>query len=287
MAPNPVFHSADALLPQRKQMAERAQKRFPKAFLTPEIALEYLSNISVPASERWAYVNNAKTGTSSTKRFLFHLEFGVPLTVNFEPLVDINADAVSHALSRAGVFRTLPHIVSGLLVLKNALRLATARHPVLRAMSSFNYLCLTDAESSPWLVNQRLRMNAMCGFDWSKDPGTHDGFVKFLTYLLDVEQRKGEVIDNPHLRPQVHNIRPEVFKPDLIGRTEDLPSFFRAIAERFDTAMPVDWVPPASNRLDSVANADALLSPQTEALMAQVFADDFTWLNEDVDSWNP
>ena len=287
MQPNPVFHSAETLMPQRKAMAERAMKRWPDTFLTPEIALDYLATISMPASERWAYANNAKSGTSSTKRFLFHLEFGVPLSVNFEPLIDINADAVSHALSRSGVFRTLPHVVGGLNVLNKAFRITTARHPVARAVSSFNYICLTDAESSPWLVNQRLRMNATVGFDWSRDRNTHDGFVKFLDHLLDNERQTGEVIDNPHLRPQVRNVRPDVFKPALVGRTEDLASFYRKIAEHFDTPMPDNWQPPASNRLDSEAGAATLISPQTKRLMAEVFAADFTWLNEDVDSWKP
>ena len=211
----------------------------------------------------------------------------MPLSVNFAPLIDINTDAVSHALSRSGVFRTLPHVGSGLNVHAGAFRITTARHPVARALSSFNYICLTDAESSPWLVNERLRMNATVGFDWSRDRNTQGGFVKFLEHLLANERQTGAVIDDPHLRPQVRNVRPDVFNPALVGRTEDLGAFYRKIAEHFDTPMPANWVPPASNRLDSEAGAATLISAQTKRLMAEVFAADFTWLNEDVDSWKP
>ena len=287
MSPNPVFHSAEALLPQRRAMGERLMKRHPDRFLTVDIAVEYLASIMMPASGRWAFVGNAKTGTSSTKRFLFQLEFGVALSVNFEPLIDINTDAVSHALARSGVFRTLPNIASGLSELKKALRLATARHPVARAMSSFNYICLADAENSPWLVTERLRMNATCGFDWSKDRYSHDGFVKFLNHLAENERQPGEVIDNQHMRPQVRNVRPEVYQPDLIGRTEDLPAFYRAIAARLDCAMPKDLALPESNRRDKEAGAEILLSKDSKRLLAEVFAGDFNWLNEDVDSWKP
>ena len=53
MPQNPVFHSAEAVMPQRRAMAERAMNRFPGTFLTTEIALDYLANITTPASGRW------------------------------------------------------------------------------------------------------------------------------------------------------------------------------------------------------------------------------------------
>lgn len=287
MPRQPIFHTAEALPPQRRAIAERALVRFPGAFLNEGEALRWLNRISMPASSRWAFVGNAKTGSSSIKRFLFLLEFGIPLTVSFDSPSDINPDAVSHALTRAGVFRTLSSIPSGLMLLSRALRLATSRHPVARAISSFNYICQTDIESSPWMLGERLRMNATCGFDWSKDRFTPDGFLKFLDHLALINQQSGEPIDDPHLRPQVRNVRPEIFKPDLVGRTENLHGFFRAIAERLDTPLPPDIDLPISNRQNSATMADTLITSESKRRIASVFAADFQWLNEDVDSWAP
>ena len=285
--PNPDFHTPDPLHAARRAMAERAVKRFPEVFAGEDDALSYLNHITLPASQRWAFIGNAKCGTSSVKRFLFHLEFGVPLTVSFLSPTDINPDAVSHALTRSGVFRTLPNLRGGLNFLPQTLRLAIARHPVARALSSFTYICQTDVESSPWLVGERLRMNATTGFDWSKDRFTHDGFIKFLTHLSRIDPSQGGVIDDPHLRPQVRNVRPGFFKPDVLGRTEDLPAFFRAVADRLEVAMPDGAELPASNSTKSATRAAALVTAQSRALLAKVFAEDFTWLNEDVDSWKP
>ncbi len=287
MPRQPIYHTAEAPPPQRRAMAERTLARFPGAFGTEAEALRWLNGISMPASSRWAFVGNAKTGSSSIKRFLFMLEFGMPLTVSFESPSDINPDAVSHALTRAGVFRALPSIPSGLMLMSRALRLAASRHPVSRAISSFNYICQTDVERSPWLLGERLRMNATCGFDWSKDRFTHAGFLKFLDHLALINQHQGDPVEDPHLRPQVRNVRPDIFKPDLLGRTEDLHGFFRAIAERLDRPLPADVDLPISNRQNSAAMAEALISGESKRRIATVFAADFHWLNEDVDSRPP
>ena len=287
MPRQPIFHTAEALPAQRRALAERAMSRFPGAFQTEVDAQRWLNAILMPASARWAFVGNAKTGSTSIKRFLFLLEFGVPLTVGFDPSTDINSDAISHHLARAGVFRSVPAIPSGLMLMSRALRLAASRHPVSRAISSFNYICQTDAVRSNWLVGERLRMNATCGFDWSCDRFNHAGFLKFLDHLDLIGQQPGDPIEDPHLRPQVRNVRPDLFKPDLVGRTEDLHGFFRAIAERLDTPLPREVDLPVSNRQTTVPKAEALISAESKRRIAKVFAADFDWLNEDVDSWKP
>lgn len=86
------------------------------------------------------YLSNAKSGTTSTKTYLFNFEFGTPLTVHFEPPRDINPEAMAHALQPSGVFRSIPNLPKRLKTLREALRLVTARHPSARAVSSFRYL---------------------------------------------------------------------------------------------------------------------------------------------------
>lgn len=275
-----IFVTEEATPQLRNAMAERAMERWPGAFHRGDEALEWLTHTITPASEAWVYLGNAKTGTTSTKSFLFQLEFGAPLTVHFEPPRDINPDGIAHAMARSGVFRSLPNMPKGLKTLREALRLVTARHPSSRAVSSFRYLCLSDEQASPWLLAERLRLNAVTGFDWSTDRYTHRGFLKFLDYVDETSNQPGQLRDNPHIRPQVRNVRPDLYQPHLIGRTEDLPAFFRAIAERLNRPLPPDVAKIEANRNDKAAPGEELLTPESRRRLGQVFAKDYDWLNE-------
>jgi hypothetical protein len=281
-----LFDAAEAAPGKRKALAERAMEQHPESFLRIDEAVDFLRQVFVPASLRWAYCGSGKTGTSSTKRFLFELEFGHPLTVSLRRDADMNSDPVPHALSKAGVFRPVLQIANGLAVMRRALRLTTARHPTARALSSFTYLCRSDEEAHPWLADERLRMNAVTGMDWGLERHTATGFLKFLDYLAAEAAAGRDRLGDPHLRPQVLNTRPEVLQPDVVGRTERLGEFFRAIADRFDRPLPPDWAVPHGNRQGTSALAH-LLTPAAMTRLALVFAADYDWLNEAPDSWRP
>lgn len=285
---HPVFYNIEARPKRRQEMVDELVRRHPDEFPIPEHAQRLLVHVFAPASRRWVYAGNGKTGTSSTKRFLFELEFGVPLTVHLEADHDINPDAQSHMLARAGVFRPLIAMPDGLATMDKALRLTTARHPVARALSSFRYLCLSDRLKHVWLIHDRMRMNAVVGFDWRRDPDTPDGFRKFLDYARFVQAQAGTLLPDPHWCCQVDNIRPAVFKPDLVGRTERLDSFFREIAERLGSPLPTGWTAPRANQQSyDEAYFETLVEGDTRRLIGEVFARDFDWLNESPDSWQP
>lgn len=281
-----IFHTADLRPPQRKALTERVMEHYPGQFASPEEAGDYLHHIFVPASLRWACSGNSKAGTTTVKRALFQLEFGVALTVEVQA-EDLNDDHVPHLLPRAGVFRTLSNLPSALQVLGKALRLTMARHPTARAISSFLYICHSQTRAHSLLSDDRFRMNALVGFDWNNDPGTARGFEKFLTYLQLNGAPGSERLNDPHLRPQVQNVRPELFKPDLIGRTENLAPFFRQIADRLGQSWPADWQPPQSNRQTPPFDRASLLTPATLRLIETVFEQDFAWLGEDPQSCKP
>lgn len=82
-------------------------------------------------------------------------------------------------------------------------------------------------------------------------------------------------------------MRPELFKPDLIGRTENLAPFFRQIADRLGQSWPADWQPPQSNRQTPPFDRASLLTPATLRLIETVFEQDFAWLGEDPQSCKP
>jgi Sulfotransferase family len=279
--PAQIFVTEEATPQLRNALADRAMERWPGAFHRSDEALDWLSHMITPVSEAWVYLGNAKSGTTSTKTFLFHLEFGAPVTVHFEPPRDINPDGIAHAMQRAGVFRSISNLPKGLKTLREALRLVTARHPSSRAVSSFRYLCLSDELASPWLLAERLRLNALTGFDWAVDRHTHRGFLKFLDYVEATSNQPGQLRDNPHIRPQVRNVRPDLYQPHLIGRTEDLPAFFRAIAERLDRPLPQALAEIEANRNDASEPREDLLTPESRRRLAQVFAADYDWLNEE------
>ena len=256
-------------------MLDAAIARHPDTFASRDAAAAYLGHIFMPHSRRWAYCGNGKSGTSSTKRFLFELEFGARLTVSLTLPSDINPDVASHHLSNADVFRPLSAMPQGLELLKNTLRLTTVRHPATRALSAFFYLCRSNDEAHPWFARDRLRINALVGFDWHKDPRSATGFKKFLHYIEQTIDTGGADTVNPHWRPQVANIKPEILRPHLVGRTENLEHFYRAVAERLNVALAADWQAPVANREPRTAAREALLTPDATALITRIYRADF------------
>ncbi len=70
-----------------------------------------LNTIATPASRRWSFIANGKTGTTAALRALFHIEFGAPLTVNLSDPDDLNDDPAPHRLYQNGVLAVLPRRV--------------------------------------------------------------------------------------------------------------------------------------------------------------------------------
>ncbi|WP_068114105.1 sulfotransferase family 2 domain-containing protein [Tropicimonas marinistellae] len=262
---------------RQQRLAEAALDTLDGAFPDLKRTQDYLNYIFTPVDGAWAFRPNGKTGTTTTLYFLFHLEFGVPLTANVEDNVGMNPDQAGHNLADARVFSTLIARADGrppLEVLQGALRLTTVRHPMERALSGFLYLCKSDGLRSPRFARQRLRMNALAGFDWERHPNTPEGFVRFLEYLqIELDQALAMQMDS-HFRPQVDNIRPDVFRPDLVGRTENMAAFLTEIADRLSRPVPSDYDLEAAR---NVAPKAAPLVPDAAArrLVADIFARDF------------
>lgn len=270
-----IFFELEPKPKQRRTALEAAVRAYPLELPNIDIAREYFSHIFVPKSHRWSYNANGKTGTSSTKRFLFELEFGVPLTVEYISQLDINPDNVAHRLVNAGVFRSLLNIPRGHQLLPDCLRLTTVRSPEKRAISAFLYLCRSHELRHSWFVNERLKMNAVVEFDWSKDFKTERGFEKFLDYIDATIQCSGADTVNPHWRPLVPSIKPNIFKADLVGRTEDLGAFYKMIAERLDLKLPENWAVPHNNKNTYDDEFGTLLTRTTKNRIAQIYKADF------------
>ena len=244
-------------VPRRIAVAEASRKAFPRQFPTTKAARDFLFQTILPPSMRWCFVSVGKNASSSTLRFLFRAEFGCDLTVKVTPKHDINPAAEVHMLAEYGVFsRALWQGLSAQNLLGDAgppERICVVRDPHARAVSAFLYLCQSQAVASQWFASDRIRMNAVTGFDWERDANTEDGFLRFLDYIAWQIETEGPDMVNAHWRPQVTFIKPTLFNPTVTGRMEDLGRYFRTLSERLDTPMP--QVTPWENRQPAGPNA--------------------------------
>lgn len=242
-------------------------------------AYRFLDYIFTPADGSWAFLPSGKTGTSSALAFLHHLTTGQPLTARLQESSGMNPDQAAHELHRAQVFcallsrgdRSGPDNY-----LQRTLRLGTVRDPLARALSGFCYICRADAAGLSQFYAERARMSVLTGFDWTRHPFTAGGFERFLDYLRSDLAHHAERPVDSHFRPQVLNLRPGLYRPDLLGRCEDLPGFFREVAERLGRRLPEGAVAAAPrNRGGADADRAAWVTAAGRRLAAEVFAADY------------
>lgn len=254
-----------------------AVARNPGAFRDRHDAERHFGSIRVPASFRWAFKSIDKAASSSALRFLFELEFGVPLTVEVTPPADINTDAIAHMAYDADVLRTPLEVRRGIARLEKALRLATTRDPAARAVSGFLYICRTQDQRAMWMVQDRLRLSALTGFDWQRHPRTLNGFLRFLDYVEAAHEAHlaGGRPVNTHWQAQWLLMQPAVFRPHLIGRTEAMGAFYAEVAARLDRPLPAGWSGPHTNAQRDEPATDLLESPAARERIGRIYARDF------------
>lgn len=265
--------------PLRDHAAQRAATQaafeaLPKAFSNRNRLHQYFLYTFVPRNLSWAFKPNGKTGTSSTLAFLFHLEFGLPVSTGYDNA--FNPDQIVHRLAEARLFARLPEhpdVTDALAALAGCARLTTVRHPATRALSGYFYLCRAHELRADAFVAERLRMTALAGFDWARHAGCVDGFLLYLDWLA-AEQALGGWMADSHFRPQIVNVRPDILRPDIVGRTEDMDSFFRAIAERLDRPMPDGALGARPRNAQKIAQRAAFLNAG-QTRITQIFAQDF------------
>lgn len=260
----------------RQKAAQRTRQAYPQHFPDRETALRYLNLIILPPSRRWAFISVGKSASSSALAFLFQAEYGTTLSVDVVPETDINPEAAIHMLSDHRVFERSQRLGLAAADLTGPdgphHRLCVVRNPLARAVSGFHYLCKSNALKSRWFVGDRFRINAAFGFDWARHPGTVEGFRLFLRYIASEIETVGADRVDGHWRPQVDFIKPQVFRPTLVGRVEALPAFYATLREALDVSELPEQ--PWKNRQ---ATASDTLSNDGEArrLCAEIYASDY------------
>jgi hypothetical protein len=273
---NPIFHTPPALQPHVRKLMDAAFAEVGPAFRNRAEMEAFFRYVFTPRSNRWAFLSSGKTGTTSAIGMLFELEFGVPLTAAAGSLTDMNRDGAVHHTIEAGVFRALHQradIDCMTTYLRSTLRIATVRHPTDRAWSAFRYLCRSQDLAHPQFAHDRIRLCATTGFDWTRHARSRDGFLLFLDYVALALSETGGMPVNNHWRPQVMDIRPDLFPPDILGRMEDPAAFAAALQARLEPS--VRLAPRALNRSDDSDRPDWLSERAVRARLEQVYAADY------------
>lgn len=275
--PNPSFRPFKPASAARRKAAVKATRRdYPASFPGDDATEKFLFQIILPPSLRWSFISVGKNASTSTLHALYAAEFGHPLTADLTPPHDINPHAAIHTLPNHGIFgRALHQGLSMQDVLALApleQRICVVRDPLERAISGFRYICRSHRLGARWFARDRFLMDATVGFDWEVHPDTAQGFERFLAFLdWQIDTSGVDSLDG-HWRPQTAFIKPEVYQPTLIGRMEDMQTYFDALSASFG-----DAVQQAVHRKNSQDPVDisALCSPAAATGCARLFARDY------------
>lgn len=272
---NTIFTTAPRNLADQKQLAADTYRAHKELFPTRQMLRNWMKSTYAPPDLSWVFKTNAKAASSSTLAYLFQLHFGAPLNVGLQTPADPNPDTAAHRLRDAHVFRSLldhEGVEDVAETLATTFTFAVVRHPAKRALSAFRYICQANDAGSEKFLRDRLRLSALTGFDWGKHPGTQDGFIRFLNFIKSETPNAAITPVNTHWRPQVMNVQPGFLKPDLLGKTEDLPSFFNALSDHF--GKPPQEV-PHKNAQPHPDGPDFLSDKIAKNLISQIYAADF------------
>lgn len=264
-------------------MVQSLKKRYPRRFSSQAAAKRYCGNLWFPKSKRWMYQLNGKSGNTFILGLLFELEFGVPFQAALSTKVNQHPDFALFQTCIAGVLANVAQRELSLQAFQDmpALRLATVRNPFDRALSGFFYLCRSQTVGDQRFLTERIRIQAMTQFDWTLDPNTPHGFVKFLSYVAQMQAQGDPMLVDAHWLPQEKHIEPTIYKPDLIGRTEAMGGFARNIAARLETDLPEEIETrlsrneSANSATRTERRAQFYSDPEAANLVRQIYEQDF------------
>ncbi|MBB5514294.1 hypothetical protein FHS89_000292 [Rubricella aquisinus] len=273
------MHSA----PPHAQGAIALMKAMPGQMSTLAGTMRWMECTCYGPAQRWLYSHVGKTASSAMLRALFHIEFGYPLSVTARRKGDINPNVAMHALVTTGLFRAAsdPRVNFAAVMEKRPISVVSLRHPSQRALSAFRYICRADAEGADQFLAERLRMTALHGFDWTRDPGTADGFARFLDFVgAEIAHRPNEQI-NPHYAPQVQTLILDKLAFDVQVRAEDMGQGVMALCDRLDLHPQPILDDLGQPNQTGAEGADWLARPDIRQRLATLYATDYEVLNYD------
>lgn len=274
-------HIFTSKAPSQPPLVENYVAAHPDVFDNPAAAARYLKLIFFPPSRRWRYQLNGKSGNTFVLNLLFEIEFGGPFTCRVDPSSSGNQhpDFALFQLADAGLLSNAFGAGDGMKDIEDfpGLSLATVRDPWTRIVSAFLYLCRSHELGDTRFLAERIRLNALCRFDWNADRNTAVGFRKFAEYIDLITREFGPDMLDAHWLPQARHIRPDLYRPDILGRTEALDAF----ADEVQDALGVTpRIPPSRLRNNArggprIDTGDFTSDPRVRAIVRRVYEEDF------------
>ncbi len=253
----------------------------PEAFDSETAVARYLKLIVCPPSRRWRYQLNGKSGNTYALNLLFEIEYGCPFTAALDQAGsgNLHPDFALFQLVSAGLLSTLSKLGDPIEEIDAfpGLSLATVRNPWTRIVSAFFYLCRSHEVGDRRFLPERIRLNALCQFDWEKDTNTVRGFEKFVDYIDIVARDLGPDALDAHWLPQALHIRPDLYRPDIIGRTEALDRFAEEVQDALDVEQRVPVSRLRTNRRPGhgIDVAEFVSSSRVQEIVRRIYAEDF------------
>jgi hypothetical protein len=261
------------------RLVQELMERFPGHFGSAEAALRFTRQVWFPASRSWRYQLNGKSGTTYVLNLLFELEYGAPFTCQVSAVTTGNQhpDFALFQLSQAGLYSNSVREEEDLAAFDGfkGLSLATVRNPYSRALSGYRYICRSHEAGDRRFLAERIRMNALAGMNWDLHLNTPEGFGRFLSYIREQADTMGPESVDAHWMQQVLHIRPDIYQPDLIGRTDRLEAFSDEVAARLDRPRLQSDGPAHRNQTSGGSSVnDSYLTPERRRIIEEVYGPD-------------
>jgi hypothetical protein len=214
------------------------------------------ANYLVNVSERHGlvYVETPKVGCTAIKRFLQEIEADpgteLPQNVHDKP----NSPLKSPNNSQYSVDEILGSL--------RFTRFSFVRNPYSRVVSAY----LDKIVTNQWEKERRL---PPLGYDPNDE-------VEFIDFLKSISQYPPQRMDI-HWMPQYTILRPDRINYEYLGRFEDFTESFRYLVEQY-LPTHLDRVPTknlAKHRTNADTRVEELIGPNEDALIRQIYEQDF------------
>lgn len=213
-------------------------------------------------TDGYLYVSNPKAACSTLKLYLSRCELRHP---------DYKPDSVHRrkCLPHPHPIKLAPDAREALLD-DDVFVFSFVRHPIARVLSAY-------ADKICGRAQQKAGILRALGRD-PEDRSQEVSFDAFVGVIAD----QPPMDLNPHWRPQVHNLVPDLLPYDFIGRVERFGADLEVLQARL--GLP-DYPMTTRNRKGGRVDPEALMTPELEAKLTRLYQRDFEAFGYAPDAW--
>ena len=213
-------------------------------------------------NDGYLYVSNPKAACSTLKLYLSRCELRDP---DYKPASVHRRKCLPHLHP----FSLAPNEREALPG-EDVFVFSFVRHPIARVLSAYGDKIHGRTQQKAGI----LRALNLDPEDLAQDV-SFDAFVGVIAEYPSAEL-------NPHWRPQVHNLVPDLLPYDFIGLVERFDADLGAVRTRL--GLP-DYAMSTRNRKGGRLDPEALMTPELEAKLTRLYDRDFETFGYDPGSW--